>query len=292
MVAYHPLDARFPRRLRTLAPPDVFAAEGPLAERLDELGHTVAIVGTRRPSVEALAFTTRLAMLLAQAGVVVVSGGARGIDTAAHEAALAAGGRTVAVLPGAIDAWVPACNASLFRRIRETGALVSITLRGRKPRFLARNGVIAALADNVVVTAAPRESGARNTANWARSLDKPLWVVPGSPWDPMMEGCARELTIGAARALSEPEQLVRHLFPNERVPPRRRATTEEIPLPFSEAPSVPQAIVARLRGGPMTVDALVAVTSREARDIAATLLSLELDGVVRDCGDGRFALVS
>ncbi len=291
MLLLHPLDRRFPTRLSKLEPPDLLAAEGPLEGRLDTLGPSVAIVGTRRPSAEALAFTTRLAMLLAQAEVLVVSGGALGIDTAAHEAALSAGGRTLAVLPGAIDAWVPAANASLFRRVRETGALVAITQRGRKPRFHARNGVIAALADDVVVTAAPVESGARNTANWARRLGRRLWIVPGAPWDPTMAGCALELTIGAATALSSPEQLLRQLFPSQRVP-RRRATTVEIPLPFAGEPSIRDAILSRLREGPASIDALVAFTTRQVGDIAAALSSLLLDDAVRECGDGRFTLSS
>lgn len=269
----------------------MLVADGPLATRLDSLA-AVAIVGTRRPCSEALEFTRRLAWLLAEAGMVVVSGGARGIDTMAHRAALEAGGQTVAVLPGAIDAWVPAENASLFRRIREEGALVAIVERPQRPRFHARNAVIAGLADHVVVTAAPIESGARNTANFARKAGRRLWVVPGAPWDVSMAGCGLELSIGGAQPLLAPEQLLRHLRGDSVVPRAselrvRPAVTQEV-LPFLGADE--QAVLAVLAERPATIDQLVHLTQRSASAMTAALGGLTIRGQVRELEPGVFAV--
>lgn len=295
MLRLHPLDPRFPRRLNDADPPAVLVADGPLATQLDCLA-AVSIVGTRRPCSEALEFTRRLAWSLAEAGMVVVSGGARGIDTMAHRAALEARGKTVAVLPGAIDAWVPAENASLFRRIREDGALVAIVERPQRPRFHARNAVIACLSDHVVVTAAPIESGARNTANFARKAGRRLWVVPGSPWDESMAGCGLELSIGGAQPLLAPEQLLRHLRGDSIVPrvselrpvgARARATTQEL-LPFLGADE--HDVLARLAERPATIDQLVMLTQRSASAMTAALGGLTVRGQVREVEPGVFAV--
>jgi DNA processing protein len=206
-----PNDATYPARLRALAsPPAWLEAEGPLASRLGALPPAVALVGTRDAPLEALELSRRLARSLAAAGVVVVSGGAIGIDHAAHEGALEAGGVTVVVLPAGLDAWSPPRHAPLFARARERGALVAIRPRGshvRREWFLERNQVIAALADEVVVVASPLQGGARSTAAAARQLGRRLWAVPGAPWDPRMAGCALELAMGA-RALDAPGRLL------------------------------------------------------------------------------------
>lgn len=280
MLRLHPRDPRFPPRLLDVDPPDLLVVDGPLAEHLGRM-QAVAIVGTRAPSPDALRFTRTLAAQLAEAGYVVVSGGARGIDTAAHEGALAGGGRTVAVLPSAIDAWVPAANASLFRRIREGGALVALVERRQKPRFFARNAVIAGLADHVVVTAAPIESGARNTALHARKAGRTLWVVPGAPWDPTMAGCGIELTIGGAHALIAPEQLLRRLTGE---PLRRRRST---PPSQGVLPLDPEAaaIVSALPG---SVDELVERTRRPVGRVTATLTLLADEGRIRECEPGVY----
>lgn len=283
MLRLHPQDPRFPTRLLDVDPPDLLVADGPLAAHLGQM-QAVAVVGTRRPSVEALDFTRTLAAQLAGAGFVVVSGGARGIDTAAHEGALAGGGRTVAVLPSAIDAWVPAENASLFRRIREGGALVALVERRQRPRFFARNAVIAGLAEHVVVTAAPMESGARNTALHARKAGRTLWVVPGAPWDPCMAGCGIELTIGGAHPLIAPAQLLRHLTgaPLRRRPRRAAAVQVSLPLGADAA--------AILRALPATVDELVERTGSHVGRVTATLSRLADEGRIRESAPGVYAV--
>ncbi|MFO0589047.1 MAG: DNA-processing protein DprA [Polyangiaceae bacterium] len=167
----------------------------------------VAIVGTRDASEEALAFTRRLAAAIVGAGWSVWSGGARGIDTAAHEGALDAGGVTIVVRPSGLDETYPPENAALFDRVLSCGgALVSPFADDARPTlrsFYLRNAVLAALSFATVVVQAGEKSGARNTARCARALVRPLLVVPQSPWDPRGRGCAIEIARGAVPIVDE-----------------------------------------------------------------------------------------
>ncbi len=197
-VLTHSLDPRFPDRLRYPRGPYAIEAIGALADRLGALRKPITIVGARRPSPEAWRFAHWLSATLASAGATILSGGAYGIDAAAHEGALSVGGHTVAVLPGTLEQWIPAGNSALFRRIRDSrGALVALHDEPGKPRFHDRNAALAALADHVVVVEAGFKSGARNTAREARERGRPLWVVPGAPWDDRTQGNALELFTGA-----------------------------------------------------------------------------------------------
>jgi DNA processing protein len=162
----------------------------------------VAIVGARRPSPYGEAVAERLATDLAGAGVVVVSGLAIGVDTAAHEGALLAEGCTVAVLGSGVDVVYPAANADLARRLLAAGgALVSQFPAGTPPRrdhFPRRNWTIAALSDIVVVVEAAEGSGALITADAALHLGKQVMAVPGSVFSPLSVGCHQLLRDGAA----------------------------------------------------------------------------------------------
>lgn len=202
-ITHHAVDdTAFPDRLRYPGGPFTIEAIGPLADRLGALEAPVTIVGTRRPSPEAWRHAHWLAAELAKAGATILSGGAYGIDAAAHEGALSVGGQTVALLPGSIEQWVPAGNSALFRRVRDAGALVALHDEPGKPRFHDRNAALAALSDHVVVVASGFRSGARNTAREARKRGRMLWVVPGAPWDETMQGNALELFSGALPLVS------------------------------------------------------------------------------------------
>jgi len=190
------LDRDYPSPLRDLPfPPDPFCIEGELLA-----GPAVAIVGTRKPSPEALAYTRQLAGGLARSGVQVWSGGALGIDAAAHEGALDAGGISVAVVGTGLEHCYPPEHGPLYARIIERGgALVSPfdpDQHATLTTFPQRNAVLAALTHATIVIQAPIKSGARSTARWARRLGRPLFVVPMSPWDPLGEGNCAELRLG------------------------------------------------------------------------------------------------
>lgn len=195
-----PGDPEWPTVLDELPwPPWCLWVRGPLT--LDEVpGRSVAVVGARASTAYGEHQTARLSMDLAERGFAIVSGAAYGIDAAAHRAALAAGGPTVAVLAGGVDVPYPRTNADLIARIGQVGALVSETPPGGAParmRFLARNRVIAALATGTLVVEAGLRSGARSTAKNARELGRHLMAVPGPVESSMSAGCHAEIRMGA-----------------------------------------------------------------------------------------------
>lgn len=184
----------------------------------------VAIVGTRRADRAAEEFARQLAAELAAAGVCVVSGGAAGIDAAAHRGALSAGS-TVAVLAGGVRKAFPAGHAGLFAKIARRGALVSEYDDGKNHgyRFLERNRLIAALAQATVVVQAPARSGALNTAKHCRGLGRALLVVPTSPWD--VRGAGNLKLMPKAKVCRNVEDVLEALGE----PPPRRATPARAP---------------------------------------------------------------
>jgi DNA processing protein len=197
---------------RTIRPgdglyPEALAAivGAPAALRLrGDLGRTprrVAIVGARRTDEYGADRAREIAAGLARAGVSVVSGGALGVDAAAHEGALDVGGHTVAVLGTGVDVVYPAEHRSLFERIlRAGGALLSEQpdgTRGFKSSFPSRNRIVSGLSSAVVVVRAGARSGALITARWARSQGVPVFAVPGDVRDPLSAGPTELLRTGA-----------------------------------------------------------------------------------------------
>jgi DNA processing protein len=185
-------------------PSDLLYARGDhVAEAL--AAPTVAVVGARACSGYGAQVARMLARDLAAAGVTVVSGLARGIDGEAHRGALDADGRTVAVLGCGIDRDYPAAHAELARRIAETGGILSEYEPGVEPapwRFPARNRIIAALADAVVIVEARSRSGALITVDLAMEIGRPIYAVPGEITSALSEGTNDLLRHGWATALT------------------------------------------------------------------------------------------
>lgn len=192
-------EASYPQRLLDLEDPPVFLyARG----RLDwtRWQRTVAIVGSRKATVAGVRLAHKLARELGEAGVGVISGGALGVDVAAHRGCLDAGAQTVAVLAGGVERPTPRSNATVFERVVEQGALVSEYPIGVKPRpfyFQRRNRLIAAMGDATVVVRAGMQSGTMLTAHAARDLGRPLCAVPGALDAPLTAGCHQLLVDGA-----------------------------------------------------------------------------------------------
>ncbi|NLM55720.1 MAG: DNA-protecting protein DprA [Firmicutes bacterium] len=192
-------DDGYPPDLRShpWAPPVLYVV-GHLPEKLG-----IAVVGTRKPSPTGIAQARVFASEFARRGFAVVSGLARGIDEAAHAAALRAGGLTVAVLGSHIGRVYPVENARLAERISESGAVVSEfasthpTLPGNFPR---RNRIIAGLSQRILVVQAGSKSGALNTADWGADLGKDVWAIPGEISDPLRQGTNCLIQQGAGLA--------------------------------------------------------------------------------------------
>ena len=266
----------YPARLRALgdAPKKVWI-RGELPSR-----PSVAIVGTRRASREALVFTERLAFELGRAGVPIVSGGAEGIDAAAHRGALEAGVATVVVHGTSLRDLYPPKHRRMFAQILEAGgAWLSETPIGAPAlgfRFLKRNRLIAALAELVVVVQAPVRSGALSTARFARALDRPVLAVPAAPWDPRGEGTLA-LLAEAARMCRAPVDVLELLgLPGIPIDPPRA----EHPRGSSDAELVHTALMET----PAHVDDLVASTGLTAAKISVALVELSIAGRARQDG--------
>jgi len=194
---------RTPSESGELMPPLALWARGRL--ELASVGvRSAGIVGSRAATAYGEHVTAELGYGLATREVTVVSGGAYGIDAAAHRAALAAGGPTVLVSAGGLDRPYPPGNAALYERVAESGLLLSESPPGCAPqrrRFLTRNRLIAALSTGTVVVEAAARSGAMNTAKHCVGLGRPLMAVPGPVTSPMSAGCHTLLGRDAAPAL-------------------------------------------------------------------------------------------
>ncbi len=180
-----------------------------VAEALD--APTVAVVGARACSSYGAQVARTLGRDLAAAGVTVVSGLARGIDAEAHRGALEAGGRTVAVLGCGIDRDYPAAHAELARRIAETGGIVSEYEPGVEPapwRFPARNRIIAALADAVLIVEARTRSGALITVDLAMEVGRAIYAVPGEITSLLSDGTNQLLRQGHATLIRSAQDVL------------------------------------------------------------------------------------
>jgi DNA processing protein len=240
---------------------------------------TVAIVGTRGASTYGKAVATKFAEALARSGVVVVSGGAIGIDGAAHRGALAAGGRTVAVLAGGVDRLYPALHRGLFSQIRDSGCLVSQFALGSQPsayRFLGRNGLIAAMSLAVIVVEAPLRSGAISTAHHANEQGRQVFVVPSNIDNLNFTG-SHGLIRDGATLVDHPNQVLEALSITPKAAPEQPA--------LSVASGIGEQIMKVLSVAPLAAEFIVERTGLDTSDVMAELTLLELDGrVIRDAG--------
>ena len=247
------------------APPDALWLRGRV--ELLALVPWVALVGTRSPSPYGLAQAERFARALAAAGVGVVSGMARGVDQAAHSAALEVGGATLAVLGSGVDRPWP--GGPLAQRLAREGALLSELEPGTPPRrhhFPRRNRLISGLARAVVVVEAAWASGSLITARWAADQGRTVFALPGRVDHPMARGCHRLLREGAA-LVEDPEEVLAELG-------------LDVARPAPEAPLEETGLLAALRGETLAADDLAARTGRALGDLLTELVTLELEGRV------------
>jgi DNA processing protein len=269
-------------------PPLVLWAMGPA--RLDETAQrAAAVVGTRAATGYGEQVAADLAAGLAEQEVAVVSGGAYGIDGAAHRAALAADGVTVAVLAGGLDIPYPAGHSALLHRIGGNGLLVTEyppEVRPARHRFLTRNRLVAAFAGAAVVVEAGLRSGAANTAAWARVLGRVVGAVPGPVTSSASTGCHALLRAGAevVTRAADVVELVGRV--GELAPDQPRPATPLDGLSDAER-QVYEALPGR---GVATVDEIAVAAALEPARILAPLAMLELAGLAeRD--DGRWRIV-
>lgn len=271
-------DAAYPRRLESLRdPPRCLHVRGRIPA-----APMVAIVGSRAATPYGRTQAATLARDLVRCGMTVVSGLARGIDAAAHEGALEAGGLTVAVLPGGLDDVAPRAHRALADRIAARGALLSEHPEGtalHRGMFVTRNRLIAALAGAVVVVEAAARSGALATAGYARDLARPVLAVPGDVDRPTSRGCHALLRDGA------------------RVCEGAGDVMAVLPAPDASADAAPGAalegrVLAALGAAPRPVEQLARDVGAAVEDTLGALLRLEWAGVAASRPGQRWARVS
>ena len=271
----------FPRALAAIfdAPPGLFVRGGSGLALLDR--PAAAVVGARSCSSYGAEVARMLGRELAAAGLVVVSGLARGVDGHAHRGALDAGGLTVAVLGCGIDRDYPAVHAELAARICEHGLVVSEYAPGVEPapwRFPARNRIIAGLAQATIVVEARERSGALITADLALEEGREVFAVPGDITSSLSTGSNRLLKHGASPLTGVSDVL--EFFGIEAQPPASPAELGETAI----------RVLAQIELEPSGVDALARAVELEAREVAAILTELELLGAVSE-RDGFFRVV-
>jgi len=268
-------------------PPLALWVTGPA--RLDEVAErAAAIVGTRAATAYGEHVAAELAAGLAERDVAVVSGGAYGVDGAAHRAALAADGLTVAVLAGGIDVSYPSGHAGLFHRIGEQGLIVTEYPPGLRPqrhRFLTRNRLVAALSGATVVVEAGARSGAANTAAWARALGRGICAVPGPVTSSASVGCHVLLRAGAMVVTRADEVLELVGRAGELAADAERPTSVLDGLADNEL-RVYDALPSR---GARTVDEIAVASGLPPTEILGPLSMLEIGGLVVSQG-GRWKL--
>ncbi len=293
-------DPAYPERLRRIYdPPPLLYIKG----RLDAAEIPVAVVGSRNASPYGRYVTERLCRELAQRGVTVVSGLARGIDTCAHRGALAGRGRTIAVMGCGIDVVYPPENRKLHGEIASSGAVVTEFPFGTepdRPHFPARNRIISGLSLGVLIVEAGEKSGSLITARCALDQNREVFAVPGSIDLPGSRGVNRLLRQGA-KLVENVEDILEEILPQlERPTAARPDATEEIPARAEGAPAGTPGLEALtdqesrllrfVTETPQDADTLINRTGLAAAEALSLLLSLELKGYIRQLPGKRFIL--
>ena len=276
-------DDEYPPALREIHdPPMVLYVRGEITER-DR--HAVAVVGSRKASHYATECAKKLSFQMAYAGLTVISGLARGIDTAAHQGALAAKGRTLAVIGAGLGELYPPENAQLADRIASSGAVLSefpIDTKPDRQTFPIRNRIVTGCSFGVLVVEAGANSGALISANMAAEQGRTLYAVPGRIDSPAALGSNRLLQQGAKLVITVDDIL------------------DDLPMIFKEQPELPaaapvaeltpdqQKILDALGSDETALDSVIATSGLTAAAVSSTLLALEMRRLVKQLPGKRF----
>ena len=277
-------DELYPKRLKEIdQPPPVLYERGALS---DEDSWAVAVVGTRRVSAYGRQVAEDVAAFLANSGVTVVSGLARGVDAIAHQSALKAGGRTIAVLGCGVDRIYPPEHMQLAEKIIASGAILSDYAPGTAPdaaNFPPRNRIISGLSMATVVVEAGETSGALITAQFAVDQGREVFSVPGSILAPQSKGTNRLIAQGAHPMLSARDLL--DVLNLGRVTEQREVRKI---LPGNE---IEAKLLSVLTHEPKHMDEIRNQTGLPIERVSATLVMMELKGMVRQVGGVNYVAV-
>ncbi len=286
-----PRDAGYPKLLKEISDPPI---------GLYRKGHytfeqpCIAIVGSRRTTLYGQSTAKKFGAELARLGFCIVSGLARGIDTAAHEGALSVGGKTAAVLGCGIDIIYPPENLNLYRQIEDQGAILSEFPFGRRAdrqSFPMRNRVVAGMCEAVIVVETDVAGGSMITAKFAGEQGRLIFAVPGRIDQATSQGCHQLIRDGAT-LLTNVDDILSELNYLDGLRPRPIPQKDGSAAPsfdFAELNEVETAVLDQFRGGAMlTLDALTAATGRSSAELSSTLMMLELKRRIAKRADGTF----
>lgn len=284
MLHLRPKNPQFPSKLTDIPSPpsELYVISDTWGELIDL--PALAVVGSRRLSPYGRAVTVALVRAIAARGVVIVSGLALGIDSVAHQAALDAGGRTVAVLPCGLDEVYPSSHTGLARQIvTQGGALVSEyppKTPAFKTNFVARNRLIAGLGDALLVTEAAVKSGSLHTVNFALAQGKDVLAVPGPINSPGSAGCNNLIKTGAT-PITDPGDIFNAM---------KLQLTDAVDHEFTAANASEHAILSLLKKGITDGETLFEKSDLSFSDYQQTLSMLEITGKIRATGGDTWAL--
>ncbi len=274
-------DDDYPQALRHICdPPALLYLRGQWPQ-----GQTLALVGSRRSSPAGQRWTETLAHTLSEHNLTIVSGLARGIDSAAHRGALKGPGSTIAVLGCGIDRIYPIENRHLFEQIAQNGIIVSEYPPGTAPKpgnFPGRNRIISGLSEGVVIIEAALKSGSLITADFALEQGREVFAVPGSPYDSQVAGCLKLLRDGAT-LICQPQDILDHFG----VKRHNRAIKEnEATLPpLSNSQNM---VLDKLGNTPRHLDKLATESGLTPMEVSAIVLHLELLGLAQSLPGGHY----
>ncbi len=257
-----------------------------------EDAYSVAIVGSRHMTEYGRKVAHMMAAGLAERGITVISGMARGIDTTAHKGALAAGGRSIAVLGCGIDRPYPPENKSLFQELSQNGCVVSEFPVGTPPNkenFPRRNRIISGLSLAILVVEAAENSGSLITAEYALEQGKDVFAVPGNITNPNAAGCNMLIQKGA-RLVLRVDDILEELAPKLRGMIKSSAADRASAPPRLDITPEEGAICNVLGDEPKHIDLIARETRFPPSQLSAMLLSLEIKGVIRQIEGKRFTL--
>ncbi|MEK7867505.1 MAG: DNA-processing protein DprA [Planctomycetota bacterium] len=278
-------DPDYPALLRQTAdPPILLYVQGTL---LADETLALAVVGTRQPTPYGEQTASRLAQELSRRGVTIVSGLARGIDTFAHQGALNAKGRTIAVLGSGLGHVYPPENQGLARKIASSGAVLSempCTTGPDARNFPRRNRIVSGLSLGVLVVEAPEKSGAIITCDWALEQGREVFAVPGKIDSPASGGCHKLLQQGA-KLVTRIEDVFEELGPYRALvkPAEAAAAAQKEELDENQ-----QAVMELLESDAKELDDLIEGSALPAATVSSTLLFLEMKGLARALPGNRY----
>lgn len=276
-------DSSYPKLLKEIpTAPEKLWVKGEI-ETGDNLA--IAVVGARKITSYGRQVTENLVPGLASAGLTIVSGLARGVDSVAHRAALSCGGRTIAVLGSGIDIIYPPENKKLYWEIAANGAILTEFPPGTPPKrehFPSRNRIIAGLSLGVLVTEAAEISGSLITAGFAADFGREVFAVPGPMYSPMSAGTANLIKDGA-KLVSKVSDILEELNLATSRQPLAASKTQDID-------EIDRKILEVLQDGPKQIDEIAQKSKLPAPKILSELTLLEIRGMVKNLGGGVYSL--